>query len=565
MMNDKLTNTHWKASGRLLSLALSMLLLTGLAQTASADALTDEAITLWEFDVDACTDLNGPPFTNWESSCNVEAGVDITTLAAAPPTAENSTGLAGTDTGWNWSEGQAELEMMADLDGASRTLLIRYMSLNWDNGAGHDAPHNTWTISDGSCGFGSQVTMGIFLTTDGIPEFQITGAGDVQDRVSLGIALDTTAWYDMVGVFDSDAGTLTMSVWSPTTGELIGEVVQDTEVTTLEQLGSGEFSMWVTPCNDTAHATDGENFVEKAAMWDRALTADEVAALSGGSLALKVTHSDGSTQVEEEGETTDSFMIELNGQPTADVTVVVNPPTDDVSLNAEAVNDPITLTFTTGNWNVPQAVMVKANDDAEGEGPETIKLAATASSYDEDFNSSTSVSVSVVDNDFAGVAINKAAVGVEEGGADDTYTVTLTFAPTDTVVITAIDTSEPNQVTLNGVDAPLQLTFTTANWSTSQTVTVGAIDDGDAEGNPHAATLSHASFSAGDADYNTLDDVFGIDGVDVTIDENDCDTGGAAGTQTFGPADINMDCVTDLLDVMELAAQYTGCSISLCD
>ena len=60
------------------------------------------------------------------------------------------------------------------------------------------------------------------------------------------------------------------------------------------------------------------------------------------------------------------------------------------------------------------------------------------------------------------------------------------------------------------------LTFTTANWSTAQTVTVTGTDDSTAEAN-ETVTLAHAVASTDDSAYDALEDVL----VTVTVEDND--------------------------------------------
>jgi hypothetical protein len=74
--------------------------------------------------------------------------------------------------------------------------------------------------------------------------------------------------------------------------------------------------------------------------------------------------------------TTDSFTVELTSEPTADVTISVAS-----SLPAEATVLPASLTFTAGNWNVPQTVTVTGVDDPtlDGNQPYVIELGAGVS------------------------------------------------------------------------------------------------------------------------------------------------------------------------------------------
>ena len=81
---------------------------------------------------------------------------------------------------------------------------------------------------------------------------------------------------------------------------------------------------------------------------------------------ITVTESAGYTWVQEGG-ATDSYELALNLQPTANVLITVDPNAQVAVSTTPGGGTPgaaITLTFTTANWNTPQNVYVKADDDA---------------------------------------------------------------------------------------------------------------------------------------------------------------------------------------------------------
>ena len=93
-----------------------------------------------------------------------------------------------------------------------------------------------------------------------------------------------------------------------------------------------------------------------------------------------------------------------------------------------------------------------------------------------------------------GVVVNPSALTVTEGG-DGSYTVELSSQPAADVTVAIIGHSGTDLslsgTTLSGDD---ELTFTTANWNTAQTVTVSADDDADAVADA-AVTLTHTATS----------------------------------------------------------------------
>jgi hypothetical protein len=225
-----------------------------------------------------------------------------------------------------------------------------------------------------------------------------------------------------------------------------------------------------------------------------------------------------------------------------------------VELNGAGPNNPVTLAFGTADWDTPQTVTVKANDDAEAEAEEWVPIAVTLVSTDASFVGTFQTFVKVQDDDSTVVIITESdtTTTVVEGGASDSYTVVLGFPPTAEVSITIDDAGEPNQVLLNG-DETVALTFTAGNWDTPQTVTVMAIDDSDAEAHPHTTTLTHA-ISSDDESYAALT----VDDVSVDIGENDCGAG------PFAAADFDKDCKVGLADYAAIAAKWLNCSITSC-
>ncbi len=106
------------------------------------------------------------------------------------------------------------------------------------------------------------------------------------------------------------------------------------------------------------------------------------------------------------------------------------------------------------------------------------------------------------------VAKSGGSIDVVEGGATDTYTVGLSTAPTANV---SIAVTPDAQVSVNTTN----LTFTTGNWATPQTVTVTAVNDTAHEMN-HFGTITHSVASA-DPSYNAVS----VDSVLASITDND--------------------------------------------
>ncbi len=101
----------------------------------------------------------------------------------------------------------------------------------------------------------------------------------------------------------------------------------------------------------------------------------------------------------------------------------------------------------------------------------------------------------------AGVILTQSSgsTSVSEGGDTDTYDIVLATQPAASVTVSV---SPDTQTNVNGSAAATVLIFTTGNWDTPQTVTVGARIDSLVEG-IHSGTISHTSSST-DPDYNSI-------------------------------------------------------------
>ncbi len=224
---------------------------------------------------------------------------------------------------------------------------------------------------------------------------------------------------------------------------------------------------------------------------------------------------------------TATFTVRLNTQPTAEVTVAVT--SRDTS---EGTVSPPTLTFTTGDWSTAQTVTVTGVQDSIDDGTVTWQVRLdTSSSGDSNYNGLDDVNVDVTTTDDDGpptvtMALSPSSVAENGGlatvtarlshgsGAATTLTVAAvsgaftvgsdativipaeaTAAPTDTVLVTAVDntTDEPNRTAT--------VTATAANAravadSTTMTVTGATLTLEDDESAPGATlALNPASVS----------------------------------------------------------------------
>ena len=168
-----------------------------------------------------------------------------------------------------------------------------------------------------------------------------------------------------------------------------------------------------------------------------------------------------------------SYTVALGTRPGDNVTVTI------ASDNADVTTRPAALSFTTANWSTAQRVTVSAASDGDTAN-DTATLTHTASGGGYGAAPAVRVTVSVTDDDTAGLAITPTVLNLIENGIS-AYIVSLTAQPSGNVTV-SIASDNPD-VTVR----PTALVFTPDNWATPQAVLV--ITRADAGGGDELATL----------------------------------------------------------------------------
>jgi hypothetical protein len=241
---------------------------------------------------------------------------------------------------------------------------------------------------------------------------------------------------------------------------------------------------------------------------------------------IVIDESDSSTNVIEGG-ATDTYKIYLRQQPSDNVTINIFP-------DAQVTTNVSLLTFTPGNYFNAQNVYVYAFDDALAEGPHTGTITHTATSLDTHYDgiaavflvngiATSDVIASIIDNDMAGITVSAITGDTTESGGTATFTVFLNTEPTAdvTIGISSSDTAE-------GTVSPSSLTFTSADWSDAQTVTVTGVNDDFADGDIVYTIITAPAIST-DPFYSLLNPD------DVSVTNRDNDTVGFSVTNISGP------------------------------
>ena len=293
-----------------------------------------------------------------------------------------------------------------------------------------------------------------------------------------------------------------------------------------------------------ANSTGGVCMRSHGVMWELVEPDEPVADIDAVGGAIYV----------EEGGGPDEYSIALKAQPPMTVTVTAQPSEpNQLILNGQPS---LALTFTSGNWNIPQVVTVVAEEDASVEAPKTVWILHMTEIADANLIEwhdafAGLLVASVRDKDAAAVEIRESdgstAVS-EHGPTSDEYTVALSAPPVGNVTVTVRADAQTMVDAGAGPAQSVELLFGPADWSTPRTVSVIAVDDANIEGT-HVSVITH-SVGGLDGNYAGLD----VRDVVVTVEDNEC------GAWGYLPWDLNKDCIVNLMDMAQFAASWLDCT-----
>ncbi len=378
----------------------------------------------------------------------------------------------------------AETDDVAEPDG--ETVEIGPGTLNENSGTG----------LDGGASGTSRVSFSIL---DPVPNAVNLSVSDDGDATEGGDALTITATLDR-------ANATGAAISIPIQADVDGTTAQAADYTVASSISIANNAQSGTT-SFTATDDDVAESIETVLMELGGTLPDGVVSGEANDVGISITDNDTAGLVISptslgvaEGDDA-SYTVELATLPTGTVTVAITVP-----AGTDLTLDTTSLTFSTSTWNTAQTVTVTAGeDDDTTDDTATLTHEASGGGYD---NLGRELAVTVTDNDAAGLVISPTALEVDEGD-DDSYTVKLAAAPTNTVTV-AITVPAGTDLTLDTTS----LTFSTSTWDDAQTVTVSAGEDDDTTDD--TATLAHAASGGG------YDDVE----ADLAVTVSDDDTAG---------------------------------------
>ena len=189
------------------------------------------------------------------------------------------------------------------------------------------------------------------------------------------------------------------------------------------------------------------------------------------------------------------MKVMLSAQPETQVSVFAK--STDVS-ELKIISQP-TLIFNEENWNVPQTVMLKVQDDNFADGTQTVFVDFNSISEDPLFNELTAKSpaYNVLDNESANVALTAVKTIFKPGEAMTSTVRVALSAPPEKDVPVKLSSSFDYTVKLSKSD----LVFTTENWNMPQEVTF-TVDPWTAPDNKFVTQLD--ALATGTGSYKNL-------------------------------------------------------------
>ena len=460
--------------------------------------------------------LNSEPSADVVISLTVSGSSEVTV-------ADTDTVMTGvqntlTFTGANWSVAQTvTVEAGEDDDAVDDAATIAHAVVDASSAGEYDPVADVAqavTVNDND-------TAGITVTA--VSPFTVAEGGSATYTVKLNSEPSADV---VISLTVSGSSEVTVA---DTDGEMAG--VQNTLTFTATD--------WSTAQTVTVNAGADDDAVDDAASIAHAVvdgsSADEYDPMANVDLAVTVNDNDtAGITLSVLGAITEgssgTYTVKLSSEPSSDVVIslTVSGSSEVTVADTDMVMTGVqnALTFTSSNWSVAQTVTVNAgaDDDAVNDAATIAHAVVDGSSADEyDPVANVDLAVTVTDDDSAGITITAADPFTVGEGGSATYTVKLNSEPSADVVI-SLTVSGSSEVTVADTDTVMTgvqnaLTFTGANWSVAQTVTVTAAQDDDAVND--AATIAHAV-----VDGSSADEYDPVDSVDLAVTVTDDDTAG---------------------------------------
>jgi large repetitive protein len=323
----------------------------------------------------------------------------------------------------------------------------------------------------------------------------------------------------------------------------------------------------VTAVNDNliegAHTgTIQYSFASTDTNYDNFTVADTTVALTDNDTAGFVVTTVASETLDEET-SAGIYTVVLTAEPTTDVVIDIT-----TGLPSSLTTSNPTLVFTPSNWNIPQTVNFEGvNEPNLTDEIVTVIFAINDGGSDDDFDSvpNQNNTVTLNDNDTAGITVNTTPLSIGENGGTAMLSVSLNAEPQSNVVIT-LTSANNGEATVS----PATLTFTPANWNVPQTALVTGVNDNVVLSTSTNIILSIAD-TLSDDDFDSVSDISiitnivedDIPGINVVQKSNLTSESGGTATFSITLSSIPTSDVTIPLSVTDSTEGTVPASITI--
>jgi hypothetical protein len=232
---------------------------------------------------------------------------------------------------------------------------------------------------------------------------------------------------------------------------------------------------------------------------------------------------------------TATFNVRLSASPSSDVSASVARVSGDEDIIVQSGSS---LTFTSANWSQPQTVTLAANEDVDiANGMASIRISGNNISNKD-------ITAAEQDNDSINFVVSADTITVPERSTAS-FNVKLSNQPTSDLPVTVTRVSGDSDIT---VESGQNLTFTTSNWNTDQTVTLRAANDDDTANGQ--ATIRLSASGVPDKDITAVeadDDPVGCT-ISVSI-SSPANNATVSGTVTI-QASVSGTCLIDRVEFL---------------
>ena len=300
-----------------------------------------------------------------------------------------------------------------------------------------------------------------------------------------GVAEGGTATYT-VRLATEPSGTVTVSATATATATTARvEVDMDGGQAGAQSSLRFDAANWSVPRTATVRGLEDDDAADGAATLRHSASGADYGGVEAADETFAVTDDDtpalltsATTVTVNEGSTA-AYTVRLATRPVGGTVTVAA-----TSTNAAAATvQPAQVRFGAGDWDAPKTFRVHGVQA----GSATISHSASGADYDG--AAATTVAATVRDTQAAGVRIEPPTLALREGESG-AYAVRLNTDPGGTATVTATSGSALVEIDRDATPLVRELTFTTDNWRSAQTVTATALADDGVD--DETATVTHA-------------------------------------------------------------------------